>query len=95
MSGETQPAIGVCVKAPGPSGFGTTVTNAETGEEIKGIASLNISIVPDDIIRVEAQIFLAETEVNGVARFYASDPSTGETKQLVRIEFADGTVWSA
>ena len=87
--------MGVRVKAAGPTGYGTTLTNAETGDEIKGVSRLAIYIVPDDIIRVDAEIFSAELDVVGRATFHVTDPGTGEAKEVSRIEFADGTAWEA
>lgn len=86
---------GVIVKAPGPSGFGTQLFDAESGGEIKGITRIGINIVPDDIIRVEAEMFAASIEAKGELTLYVTDPSTGETKEPARIEFKDGTVWTA
>jgi hypothetical protein len=87
--------MGVRVKAAGPTGYGTTLTNAETGDEINGVSRLAIYIVPDDIIRVDAEIFSAELDVAGRATFRVTDPGTGEVKEVSRIEFADGTAWEA
>jgi hypothetical protein len=85
--------MGVIVKAPGPLGWGTKIFNAETGDEIKGIAGLTIRMAPDAYNTVEAEIVAAEFEVSGYATFYAADPSSGESKAIKRIEFADGTEW--
>lgn len=84
---------GARVVAPGPEGFGTTLTDAETGVEIKGVSRLNINIEPDDIIRIEAEIFSAGLDVTGELALYVADPSTGEAKRPARIEFTDGSVW--
>jgi hypothetical protein len=86
---------GATVKAPGPGGWGTTLTNAETGDEIKGVSRIGITIVPDDIIRIDAEIFSTGIDVTGELELYIADPSTGETKQPTRIEFKDGTSWEA
>jgi hypothetical protein len=86
---------GFTVRAPGPEGWGTTVTNAETGEEIKGIARIGIEIEPAAPIRIQADLFSTGIDVSGELALYIADPATGETKQPARIEFKDGSVWTA
>ena len=86
---------GVIVKAAGPQGWGTRMINAETGEEIRGVAAMSIRIVPDEFISIQADIFSAGIEVNGEAEFRVTDPATGEKKTVARVEFADGSEWKA
>lgn len=85
---------GVRVLSPGPQGWGTTVTDTETGAGIKGISEIGIRIVPDDITRVEAHLFSTGLDVTGELSLYVADPATGESKEPTRIEFADGSVWT-
>jgi hypothetical protein len=85
---------GVRVRAPGPTGLGTTLTDADTGQEIKGVARLSINVEPDDFIRVEAELLSASLDVMGEAEFRVADPETGEIKRISRIEFEDGSVWN-
>lgn len=85
--------IGVKVSSPGPTGMGTMVTSAATGDELKGVSHLSIDIGLDSFTTVEATLFSASVEVDGIATFNVADPSTGESKPVARIEFADGTEW--
>jgi len=87
--------LGVTVKAGGPSGWGTKVINAATGDEIQGVRAMTIRITPDEFIQVEAEIFAAHLDVNGLAEFLVADPASGERKPVKQIIFADGSSWSA
>lgn len=86
---------GAIVKSPGPMGHGTQLINSETGDEIKGVTRIGITIVPDDIIRIDAEIFSTGLDVTGELSLYVADPATGETKRPTRIEYDDGTFWVA
>ena len=85
---------GARVIAPGPSGWGTQLIDSETGVEIKGVCGIRISIEPDSIIAIEADILSTGIDVTGELSLYVADPSTGENKRPTRIEFDDGTVWT-
>ena len=84
----------VRVISPGPLGFGTTLLDTVSGEEIKGVRAIRINIEPDRHIGIEADICADGIDVNGELRLYVSDPATGEAKIPTRIEFDDGTVWT-
>jgi hypothetical protein len=86
--------IGVNIKAPNDEGWGAQVFSAESGQEINGIERLSITFAPDDYPRVDATLCAAAVEVEGaLAEFYVTDPSSGQSKPVKRIEFADGTAW--
>jgi hypothetical protein len=72
---------------------GTMVTNAETGDEIKGITSLSIDIRANDLVRATISLAAVEVDVDGAAaEFHVANPKTGDIKAVRRIEFADGEV---
>ncbi|PJI56010.1 hypothetical protein CTI14_00305 [Methylobacterium radiotolerans] len=76
----------------GPHSKGISVTDAE-GQPIKGIGGAEISIRPDDVVRLKLEICLSELKLSGAATFMVADPRTGKMKPVARIEFADGTVF--
>jgi hypothetical protein len=76
----------------GPAAQGISVTDAE-GQPIKGIGGAEISIRPDDVVKVKLEICLSKLNLSGVPTFMVADPRTGKMKPVVRIEFADGTVF--
>jgi hypothetical protein len=86
--------MAVAIKSSGGAGHGTIITNADTGEEIKGVREVSITIAPDDLIRADLLIFTAEIDVQATPTFFAADPASGETKEVVSIQFADGSAWS-
>ena len=84
---------GARVIAPGPAGWGTTLLDVASGEEIKGVRAVRINIEPDNLIQIEADIFAEGIDVNGNLTLYIVDPCSGETKCPTRIEYDDGTAW--
>lgn len=80
----------VTVKSDGTVS-GTTITLE--GVPLQGIRGLRFEHEATELPRIELDLCLAEVEVKGAAVFYATDPVTGETKELQRLEFKDGSQW--
>lgn len=81
------------IDSPGPTGFGTWFTTDE-GVPLRGIRAADITIRVD--APTTARIELVGVAVKAeqvVTAFYVPDPTTGVSKEVRRIEFADGSVW--
>ena len=74
---------------------GTRVFHAESGQPVRGVRAVRFSHAGQGAPCVEIDICNAIADVEGAARWYVSDPITGEPKQVRRVEFADGTEWAA
>lgn len=79
----------------GTKSQGSTLTNSETGELLHGVRRIVATAQVDDIVTVEAEFVSAAVEAEGrlVAQFV--DPASGEVKAVKRIEFVDGSKWTA
>ncbi len=73
----------------------TRVFATETGEEIKGICAIDVSIRPDDMVKAAIVLWAGMVDVGAEAEFHVMNPSTGEPKAVKRIEFADGSAFDA
>lgn len=65
-------------------------------KELKRVAGLEISIMPDEAIRAKADVFLNMEELSATGRFVfrAFDPNDFfQEKRIAMIEFEDGSVW--
>jgi hypothetical protein len=71
----------------------TKITNAETGDEIKGISRVKIEITHSDIVRATLDLVAPQIDTRGKAEYRVSSPKTGELKKVRKIEFADGEIF--
>ena len=87
--------MNVKLKAPGPTGFGTTLINGDTGEEIDGVVSVTARMQPDEYNTLEVVLASGEIEIEGRAVFQVCDPRDGQPKQVRTIQFVDDEDWAA
>ena len=77
------------------TGIGTRFTT-ETGAPVHGVRSARIEIQPDKITKASLSVYLAQVEVSqAMPLFFLVDPVTGEEKQVLRVEFVDGSSFDA
>jgi len=80
------------------SGTGTQIKN-EDGDLVYGVTSINIEILPDDVIRARFESFVNLNHqfsvVPYISKMWAQDPTDGKVKYINRIEFEDGKVIEA
>lgn len=85
---------GIKIKSPNQTGWGTQVFDADTGQELKGVTDLTISIEADNYTTANVRIVAAAVDVeSAVATFAVVHPVTGKVKIVRSIEFEDGTSW--
>lgn len=84
----------VSIMSRGGTGFGTEVRDMATDSEVHGVSEIDISIRPDEVVRAEMTILMAECTIEARAEFLLVDPATGERKAVDRICFTDGSTWS-
>ena len=69
----------------------------EGEKELTHVRSIDINIVPDDIISARMEMYINPTMITAEPReikFYSFDPNDHFAKKRVaRIEFEDGSVW--
>ena len=82
----------VLIKSESGVSLGTKVTNADTGEEIQGIAGISVDIRVNDIVRAKIDLCCVQLGVAASAEYQVISPKTGDMKAVKRIEFADGEV---
>lgn len=73
---------------------GTRITDAQ-GQQL-AVEAVNLTIRgprPIGRLQVDLHQWTAQAEAEG--EFYVTHPLTGERKRVARIQFADGTDWSA
>lgn len=63
--------------------------------KLNGVASVQVDMCPDDVVRAKCTVFVDTMDVEAEGRFVAIHPVSGELMELRRMEFADGTEWSA
>jgi len=66
------------------------VSDANTGELIRGITSIDIHARPGSLPQIDLGIVLVDASVNGKARFLAFCPKTDKLEQVKKIEFMNG-----
>ena len=69
---------------------GTEVVD-EGGVALRGIERLALTVVPQDVVRVDLHLSLLKVDARAEARVFGTHPSTGEIKQVSSITFADGS----
>ena len=70
---------------------GTRVYADDT--ELKGVAGITVHYAPDDIVRATMDVHVWQDEVNAGGDFFMVHPVTGESIEIKRIEFADGSTF--
>lgn len=80
----------VTVKSDG-SASGTTI--AADGKEIRGIRAVRFEHSAGDYPEINLDLCCATVEVAGLPVFHVTDPVSGEMKELLRVEFKDGSQW--
>lgn len=75
----------------------TTFSNSESGEKLDMISSAVVTFEPHQMIQADITAYVKEVDVkfSEVRRYQVIDPNTAEAKDVTRIEFADGSVWTA
>ena len=68
----------------------STKVLTDEGVPIHGITGIDVALRPNDLVRADIQLFVAEVDVNAVATFKIACPRTGELRAVRRIEFDDG-----
>lgn len=81
---------GYLLKTENLAGRGTTVTDIETGEPIRGIRSITATIAVNEPNRLYVEMMITEMEVQGVTVWGVADPRTGDVREVKEIKFADG-----
>jgi len=80
------------------SGHGTQIKN-EDGDSVYGVTSINIEILPDEVIRARFEAFINLNHQFSVSpymsKMWAQDPTDGKVKYINKIEFDDGKVVQA
>jgi hypothetical protein len=77
------------------TGWGSSLFDAESGAELRGVRRITATAEVDDITTVEAEFVSAEVDIKGVLRAMIADPGSGDLKQIAKITYADGTEWEA
>jgi hypothetical protein len=85
----------VRIVADGPTGKSTKIINDETGEQIMGIARVDVAITPNQANSASIELFCVQADLRARGMFMLQHPRTGALKTLRRIEFNDGDVWEA
>lgn len=75
--------------------YTTKVVDADTGAEIKGIASMDVTFRVDDVVRARIELCSVNVKTSASAEIVVADPRTGDMKAIKRIEFADGSTFDA
>lgn len=74
------------------SGNGTVITTDE-GEQVHGVRSATIRIEPNKVNKATLE-FAAHFSGGAFATYHVPHPRTGSLKQVARIQFGDGEVWT-
>ena len=67
-----------------------------TGNEMKGICSIDVHARPESIVSARIELYPAEVHVDSaVSSYHMSHPVYGHMKKVKQITFSDNEVWSA
>jgi hypothetical protein len=74
---------------------GTKFVDAETGAEIHGVRAAVVRFAIDEMVHADLDLGPIEIHTIAQAKIRMTDPGSGETKEVARIVFMDGTEWPA
>ena len=83
--------IGFCedgyVQIKAPANF------KEAKNPVRGVRAVDIRMSVDEIPTATLELFLSDFSIKAKSRFVATHPVTGETKEIEKMIFKDGSEW--